>query len=239
MRCAPGATRYWSGRWRRWATDFIHFGETQLEHESHHHHHPHGTGVRWLDLILAIAATIVSLVSLWLGLHSAHSMEKLVMANSYPYLELSSSNAIAPEPGTDRMRANIEFTMINDGVGPARIEWVQLSFKGKPMRDLDELLDACCTDWKTKTANLNMRGTVAGNLVRPGGHLTMFNWPEPATPNPVFTALHRQIRQIEYSACYCSVFEECYVRTSEDNKPQAVEHCPAPKVEFRPGMKGA
>jgi hypothetical protein len=48
-----------------------------LEHESHHRHHPHGTGVRWLDIILGVAATSVSLVSLWLGLHSAHSMEKL------------------------------------------------------------------------------------------------------------------------------------------------------------------
>jgi hypothetical protein len=65
--------------------------EQRLEHESHHHHHPHKTGVRWLDLGLGLSAGIVSLVSLWLGLHSAHSMEKLVASNSYPYVELMRS----------------------------------------------------------------------------------------------------------------------------------------------------
>ena len=64
-----------------------------MEHESHHHHHPHGTGMRWLDVTLGVAATIVSLVSLWLGLHSAHSMEKLVASNSFPYVELMRSMA--------------------------------------------------------------------------------------------------------------------------------------------------
>ena len=59
--------------------------------------------MRWLDITLGVAATIVSLVSLWLGLHSAHSMEKLVAANSFPYVELiRSSSEIAPQPGADR-----------------------------------------------------------------------------------------------------------------------------------------
>jgi hypothetical protein len=62
-----------------------------LEHESHHHHHPHGTGVRWLDATLAVAAAIVSLVSLWLGLHSAHSMEK---AGRCQQLPLSRTDAL-------------------------------------------------------------------------------------------------------------------------------------------------
>lgn len=48
-----------------------------------YHHHPHGTAVRWLDISLSAAAAIVSLVSLWLGLHSAHSMEKLTVERNY------------------------------------------------------------------------------------------------------------------------------------------------------------
>src|SRR5690348_14897911 len=84
--------------------------ENALEHESHHHHHPHGTGMRWLDISLAVAATIVSLVSLWLGLHSAHEMEKLVAANSYPYLELMQSmSGSTVLPGTDRPREVVEY----------------------------------------------------------------------------------------------------------------------------------
>lgn len=211
-----------------------------MEHESHPHHHPHGTGVRWLDIILGVAATIVSLVSLWLGLHSAHSMEKLVAANSYPYIELMRSNmSETPLPGTDRHQLKVMYEMVNNGVGPARIEWVELTFKGKPMRNISELLNACCSEARSvNDANqMDARGGIEGALVRAGGSVVMFTWVEPAAPSPLFTALHRQMDQIKYSACYCSVFDECYTRSEEDHKPVPVKQCTAPAVPFQPSFK--
>jgi hypothetical protein len=59
-----------------------------------------------------------------------------------------------------------------------------------------------------------------------------------AVPNPDFQALRRQMDDVEFSACYCSVFDECYVRTSEGRKPEPVKHCTAPAVTFRPAQKG-
>lgn len=209
-----------------------------LEHESHHHHHPHGTGFRWLDLTLGVAATIVSLVSLWLGLHSAHSMEKLVAANSYPYLEQwRSMSSDRPLPGADRARNRIEYTFENNGVGPARIDWVELTYKGKPMANLSELLESCCSGAAKDANGLDRRGNVVSALVRPGAKLSMFTWDEPDTPNPVFDALHRQMNDIAISYCYCSVFDECYVRHSSVDRPAPVEACEAPKMTFRPGFR--
>ena len=101
--------------------------------------------MRWLDIMLGVSAAIVSLVSLWLGLHSAHSMEKLVAANSYPYIELMRSiYASTPGANGEHGRKAVEYQLVNNGVGPARIEWVEMRFKDKPVVDLDELLDACC-----------------------------------------------------------------------------------------------
>lgn len=213
--------------------------ESILEHESHHHHHPHGTGVRWLDVTLAVAATVVSLVSLWLGLHSAHSMEKLVAANSYPYLELMRSmSGTTPLPGSDRIPSLVEYEFTNNGVGPARIEWVEFRFKGKPVANITELLDACCRTEKYNYDGLYRRGGIEGALVRPGASVKMFTWKEQLTPNTDFQALHRQMDSIDFSACYCSVFDECYVRSSESRKPEPVKRCAAPAVAFRPAMKG-
>jgi hypothetical protein len=210
-----------------------------LEHESHHHHHPHGTGMRWLDITLGVAATVVSLVSLWLGLHSAHSMEKLVAANSFPYLELSRSATGQDElPGTNRKRKLIDYMLVNNGVGPARIEWVEFRFKGKPVADITDLLDACCRAEKHNYAGLNRRGNIEGALVRPGASVKMFTWTEQSVPNADFKALHRQMNDIEWSACYCSVFDECYVRSSEKRKTEPVKECAAPKVAFRPAQEG-
>jgi hypothetical protein len=219
------------------ATTVMH-REKPLEHEHHAHHHPHGTGTRWLDVTLAVAATIVSLVSLGLAIHSGHAMEKLVAANSYPYLEQwRSMSTDKPIPGTDRFRRAVEYTFANNGVGPARIDWVQLTYKGKPMKDLSELLEACCAGARDGVSNLNRRGNVVGALVRPGVTLPMFTWEEPDKPNPVFDALHGHMDDIAVNYCYCSVFDECYVRHAQDRRPKSVERCEAPAVTFRPGFR--
>jgi hypothetical protein len=213
--------------------------EQTMEHESHPHHHPHGTGMRWLDITLGVAATVVSLVSLWLGLHSAHSMEKLVAANSYPYLELMQSmSALTIPAGAEHAPDIVEYEFVNNGVGPARIEWVEFRFKGKPVANISDLLDACCRVGKHDYAGLNRRGGIEGALVRPGASVKMFTWTEERTPNADFQALHRQMNDIDFGVCYCSVFDECYVRSSEDRKPQPVKQCTAPKVAFRPAQKG-
>jgi hypothetical protein len=180
----------------------------------------------------------VSLVSLWLGLHSAHSMEKLVAANSYPYLELMrSTSGQTLLPGTERVRDVVEYEFANNGVGPARIEWVEFRFKGKPVANISDLLDACCGTGKHEYAGLNRRGGIEGAFVRAGGTLKMFTWSEQATPNADFQALRRQMDDIDFSACYCSVFDECYVRSSQSRKPEPVKQCTAPKVAFRPAQR--
>jgi hypothetical protein len=209
-----------------------------LEHESHHHHHPHGTGLRWLDISLGVAAGIVSLVSLWLGLHSAHSMEKLVAANSYPYLDLGRSTHIIPKDGAQsELRRKIEYEFLNGGIGPARIEWVEFTYKGKPVHNLKELIGACCSTAEGKGNGFHARGNVQNSLVRPGGSLVMMSWSEPATPNPLFDALHRSMDDMDFSACYCSVFDECYIRKNDASKPQPVEQCTPPAVPFQPSFQ--
>ena len=210
-----------------------------MEHENHHHHHPHKTGVRWLDLSMAVAATVVSLVSLWLALHSAHSMEKLVASNSYPYVELLRSNALpSAVEGVGTRARRVVYMLENNGVGPARIDWVEFRFKGKPMRNLVELMKACCSLDKASLNQMQTRGGIDATLIRSGAMVEMFQWVEPATPNPTFNALYRQMGDISYSACYCSVFDECYIRhSSGGKKPQPVEQCTPPAVRFKPSLQ--
>lgn len=209
-----------------------------MEHESHPHHHAHATGKRWLDITLAVSAAVVSLVSLWLSLHSAHSMEKLVAANSYPYLErMMNASSPMPFPGKDQVRERVEYFFQNNGVGPARIDWVQVTFKDKAVADLSALLEACCAGTRQDAAGLFRRGNIDSALVRPGAALSMFSWDEPVAPNPVFEALHRQMRDIKVTACYCSVFDECYIARPQSRKPEPVEECKAPAAQFRPGFR--
>jgi hypothetical protein len=195
--------------------------------------------MRWLDITLGVAATIVSLVSLWLGLHSAHSMEKLVAANSYPYLErMSSMSSKDPMPGTDRLRKVVEYQLVNNGVGPARVEWVEMRFKDKPVANLSDLLDACCAGMAQTSGGINRRVNIEGTLIRPGTGVPLFTWTEQVEPNPAFEALHKQMGYVKWKACYCSVFDECYLRGGNDSlKPEPVKECKAPAKPFQPRFR--
>ena len=50
-----------------------------IEHEGHGHHH--GTGIPWLDLVLAGAAILISVISLVVSVRHGRTMERLVEAN--------------------------------------------------------------------------------------------------------------------------------------------------------------
>lgn len=68
--------------------------------ESHAHgHRPHTTGFRWLDISLALSAFVVSIGSLWLTVHNARTMERLVTANSYPNVDIGFGNQVDPGDG--------------------------------------------------------------------------------------------------------------------------------------------
>ena len=195
--------------------------------------------MRWLDITLGVSATIVSLVSLWLGLHSAHSMEKLVAANSYPYLErMSSMSSKDPMPGTDRLRKVVEYELVNNGVGPARVEWVEMRFKDKPVANLSDLLDACCAGMAQTSGGINRRVNIEGTLIRPGTGVPLFTWTEQVEPNPAFEALHKQMGSVTWKTCYCSVFDECYIQGEADSlKPVPVKECKVPATPFQPRFR--
>ena len=60
------------------------------EHEAPHV--AHITGSRWLDLTLALSAMFVSIVSLAVAVHHGNAMDRLVAANSWPFLMYSTDN---------------------------------------------------------------------------------------------------------------------------------------------------
>ena len=103
------------------------------------------------------------------------------------------------------------------------------------MRNLTELLEKCCSVGPGEARNMNLRGGIAGSLIRPGAMVQMFDWPDTDSPNPTLAALHRQMDEVTWSACYCSVFDDCYVTDNgDDAKPRPVDQCTQPAVPFRP-----
>jgi len=98
------------------------------------HHHHHATGHRWLDITLAISAVFISLVSLLLAIQHGRAMEKMVQVSSWPYVMVQNANA--------NLDGSPRFSMwtINNGVGPARVESVEMFYDGKAQKDVQALV---------------------------------------------------------------------------------------------------
>jgi len=137
------------------------------EHETPHT--AHATGHRWLDLTLALSAMFVSIVSLAVAVHHGNAMDRLVAANSWPFLIYNTSNR--DPQGQWRISLEVE----NAGVGPARIQTFEVWWQGQPVSTAPELLRRCCmTDAQAPIAPSEARsldlniGQIASRVMRAG-----------------------------------------------------------------------
>ena len=208
-----------------------------MEESSHAHaHRPHGTGTRWLDISLALSAFVISLASLWLTVHNARTMERLVTSNSYPNIDFTNGNGFDFGDGLG-LRHAVYLSLDNTGIGPARLRSIELSFAGKPAANLRELLALCCTEEPAALlpkTDYRFTGDMRGAMIRAGESLNLFAWAQ-APADPRWARLERVRGEIGVRVCYCSVFDECYLRASADREPVRVKACAAAAVPYTGG----
>lgn len=200
--------------------------------------HVHRTGHRWIDISVAICALIVSVTSLWVAVRHGHTMERmaeanarLVSANSYPLLQQFQSNASDFNAvGDARQPLVSSLNVVNSGVGPAKVETLQLFWKGRPVRSIHELLAACCQFEQARTDidALNIRTSdLQGSMLRAGEVRRLLIIPWSKETMDLAKRFDDGYPFIEMQSCYCSVFDECWVSNLQTLHPQAVAQCPA------------
>ena len=212
----------------------------------HHEHEPHKTGHNMFDLAVSLCALLISAVSIYMAWHTGHMMEKLVHANSWPFLQLGSSNG-----GGDGTLA-IGFAVSNAGTGPARIHSFELLVdgklvvaNGKPVRkdvqfSLDALLHGCCSDrlqrdlkvvGGNRDALLEPVSTspVHSRFLAPSAGASALHWPRTESNKALWEAMDeaRKNGRIVMRACYCSVFDECWLAETGKFPPESVDSCAA------------
>ena len=191
--------------------------------ETAHNAHSHGTGHRWFDIVMAVAILLVSAGSLYVSLHTGHTMEalvkeneRLVRAQSTPILQFSHGNV------TDDGARALEFTISNVGTGPARVMWTELQSDGKTYSELFQYVNASGTGLITYTTS-----PINQSVLSEGEERRILRWDYPKD-----TAAQKRWSQIDKSrfdakvkACYCSVFNECWLSNMAADLPQPVKNC--------------
>ena len=212
----------------------------------HVQHHP--TGHRWLDFALPVAALFVSFVSIFIAWHHGqvmkelvHQNERLVEANSLPYLDIYTSD-LEDDLRTPAFRLTVQ----NQGVGPARIAEVMMTVKGAGVPNFNTLVDHCCAPGllAAKPGTKQYHGirneevilsTLRDRMIRPGEAVDAVDWRVTPENAVIIDQLKRGFASdvVNTSICYCSVFEDCWTRSDQDRRPIAVKQCPIASTPYR------
>lgn len=185
-------------------------------------HHSHRTGHRLLDLALPISALVLSIISLVIGIHHGRTMQdmakenaRLVQANSWPLLQYATGNANSS--GQPEIAMKIE----NAGVGPAKVISLEIFHEDQRIRRPTDLIRALDP---TEPRPLLSLGVNLPMVLRPGTDTLIMGMKREGV-EALWDKLNRERFRLRFRACYCSVFDECWVSDLMTVSPQPVAQC--------------
>lgn len=204
----------------------------------------------WAESALAVGAILIAAVSLWVAYDTERtnralvaSEQQLVAANSWPFVQYGETDGIT----AGGIGTGVNLMIMNNGIGPAKVETFEVWWRGQPQSGPKELLRACCSgvgnspdhpvDFQWLLHNLEVSGT-AGLVLRPGESLPFLGLPKGSASDANWAALRSALLgSLAIRSCYCSAFDICWVDEhvfgkSRDLNPPQVKACPQPKISY-------
>jgi hypothetical protein len=171
------------------------------------------------ETFIALAALIVSISAMVVGIYEAALQRAHDRAEVWPHLELATF--------TNPQGATV--TLENGGLGPAIIKSVLVTVDGKRRRDWPDVLQALLGAVPATYSNQ----TVVDHALRAGEQVTIVALGEKDLPKPFWPT----VRRVNITVCYASVFGDDWqllARLGEKDVWESVDSCPAqpPGLEF-------
>jgi hypothetical protein len=187
------------------------------------------TGHRLADLAVAFSALFVSLCSLGIALHHGRTMQRLVEANSRPFIQITTSGGQrAGESGNFQALA---VQISNPGAGAARVERFSILVDDKAVKDISEaLLRLAGLPANTPEASAVLGpmiySPVAPSYLKAGSDQNVLLWQRTAGNASVWDKdAEAGFNRVKFEACYCSIFDECWIENSHTFRPTPVTSC--------------
>ena len=188
----------------------------EVVHPPHHH-----TGRPWLDVVLGVSAVSISFISLFLAIANGRAMERLVQSNSWPFVQISFSNA--ESDGAPHVR----FEIVNKGVGPARIETLEATYDGTPITSARAMLNAILGRATVPPHARILLSTVVHGVLAAKERISFVDVKPEDLSAEDYATIEVALPKLNFLACYCSVFDECWIADSRGSQPSKVKQCPA------------
>lgn len=177
--------------------------------------------LRISELTSALALA-VSIFALAIGAWQTRLMQTQARASVWPHLEIGYTyNSNVDENG-------FLLRVDNNGVGPARIETIALTFDGKPMHHWSEALAALGFDGAQHISTTSL----AGEVIPPSLNRETAIEALRVNQRDLAAALKQNAARFAMDICYCSVYEDCWVAHWMKPKPDPVARCEATGEAF-------
>jgi hypothetical protein len=190
--------------------------------EVHPPHARHGVLPRWLEGVIALTALITSISSIAIAVHHGHIMEKLVQANSIPYMQGGFSD-ILPD-GT----YVLSLDLLNRGVGPAHEQSLRVKADGRYVSSLHDLIVASLGPEQAAEAGKvlePMQNRVKTRFIPGGQEQLVFRIRKTPENAQYLDQLKTAQKRWEIEYCFCSVFQDCWQVLGKWQEPVPVGKC--------------
>ncbi len=198
---------------------------------------PPRTGRVLIDVLVGGVAILLSVISLIVAIQNERTQRELVAASSWPFVQVE-FDATSSEDDT--------ISLIDTGVGPAKIESFEMFYRGHLVDSPFALLQQCCglsTDVaveRTQLSNGILIGSSHDIVLRPADSRLVMRLLKGINPaSLVRQRFSEAFSDITYRACYCSVLDECWLSNLIDLHPHRVATCPAAEHQLAIGPTSA
>jgi hypothetical protein len=187
------------------------------------------TGHRMADLAVAFSALFVSLCSLGIALHHGQTMQRLVEANSRPFIQITTSGGNPATEGSASQALAVQIS--NPGAGAARVERFSILVDDKAVKNMSEaLLRLAGLPGNTPEASAVLGpmtfSPVAPSYLKAGSDQPVLLWPRTAGNASIWDKdAQAGFNRVKFETCYCSIFDECWIENSHTFRPTPVTSC--------------
>jgi len=179
-----------------------------------------------VNLIIAGCAVLISAASFIATYVQSEAALRQVKAETWPILQLDHGNV------NDEGDSEIYMDLHNVGVGPAKIKSFQLMLRNRVISGA-QILPKLAYD---ENVTQDETGSFLTDVISPktlpdGSKKTVFSVRKSNKNLAVWSALNEVRWALKASACYCSLFDECF-ETDFVNEPIEVQMCMADEHSF-------
>lgn len=166
------------------------------------------------EMITAMTAVVIGVGAIGVALYETTLVRQQLKGSAWPNIE----------GGFSYNEDGFRYFLTNSGVGPARIQYAEITVDGEPVGDWKEFFERLGLDVSRYVTSYVARGALPAGTV----HEVLVLDPE----QPV-DELYRLQDRVAISLCYCSVYDDCWVKTMADD-PVTVRACAGdPDRQFR------